>query len=210
MTLVETVQLNAPVGSVWDLLVQSDRACDLVPGLTPGANGRGTMRVMLGNHSVTYRGYARQHVEEPGRRVTWTMSGREMRGSGRAHVEVRARLKEAGSGGSDLRLTVLVDGRGRWDEVDEEVRERAVQAAVQRFRRSLERALESTVDLAQERGPAQSEADAGEPGDGGLEIVPPATSGTGGRARTITYLLAGLLLGSLVAAVWRWRFRRAR
>jgi carbon monoxide dehydrogenase subunit G len=208
VTLVENVQLNAPVASVWDLLVQSNRACELVPGLTPGANGRGTLRIMLGNHSVTYRGYARQHVEEPGRRLTWTMSGREVRGTGRAHAEVRARLKETGSGGSDLRLTVLVDGRGRWDEASEEVREHAVQAAVQRFCRSLEQSLKARVDTVQPPGPVEEPVE--EPSGGELEIVPPTTPESDGRARMISYLLGGLLLGSLLAAIWRWRHHRLR
>ena len=205
MTLVETVQLNAPVPSVWDLLVQSNGARDLVPGLTPGANGRGTLRVTLGGHSVTYKGYARQHVDEPGRRVTWTLSGREMRGTGRAHIEVRARLKESDSGGSDLRLTVLVDGRGRLDEVSEEVRDHAIQTAIQRFRRSLEQGLEPDADRVQKPAPVLIGDDGGEPDGAGLEIIPPAPSGSGRQVRMVGFLLGGLLLGSLVAALWRWR-----
>ncbi|MHB1501206.1 MAG: SRPBCC family protein [Candidatus Dormibacteria bacterium] len=208
MTLIEIMKLNSPVETVWELLVERGGALELVPGLNLDEDGRGTLRIMLGGHSVTYRGYARQHVEEPGRRVTWTLSGREVRGAGRAHLEVRARLKRAEGSGSDLRLTVLVDGRGRLDEVSEEVRDKAVRSTVQRFGKSLDRRLAPPADGPPLRGPSSGPPDVDEPGSPGLEIVPPAAPTGGPRAHALLYLLGGLLLGSLVAAIWRWRGTR--
>lgn len=212
MTLIETVELNAPAGTVWDRLVGSGRVVELVPGLTAGAGGRGTMKITLAGHSVTYRGYARQHIEEPGRRVTWTLSGREMRGDGRAHVEVRARVKEMGAGRSDLRLTVLVDGRGRLSEVSQEVRDRAIASAVRRFCRSLEQSLEGVSAQLDPSPPAPAPHDPPAPQLAphdqpapALEIMPPAPVDSSGRWRTLTYLLGGLVLGALVAAAWKGR-----
>ncbi len=210
MTLIETMELSAPHERVWEILVESGGAVRLVPGLSVSEDGRGSLRVTLGGHAVTYRGYARQHLDEPGRRVTWTLSGREVRGSGRGHVEVRARLRETTSGVTDLRLTVLVDGRGRLDEVSPEVRDRAVSSLIGRFRRALESELQSA-----QPGSVQGEAATAPEGPRlsaipELEIVPPSPDGGGRHRQSIAFVLGGLLLGSLAVAIWRWRFSRRR
>lgn len=206
MTLIETMELNSPPERIWETLVDSGGALRLVPGLTVSDDGRGSLRVTLGGHAVTYRGYARQHLDDPGRRVTWTLSGREVRGNGRGHVEVRARLREAGPGLTDLRLTVLVDGRGRLDEVSSDARDRAVSSIIGRFRRALEEEIqaadpstgqpESATAAGSTRGSVIPE----------LEIVPPSPNAGGSQRRSIAFVLGGLMLGSLAVAIWRWRF----
>lgn|GEM_PF-3178647 len=210
MTLIESMELNAPSHEVWDVLVERGAALRLVPGLTAAENGRGTLRVTLDGHSVTYRGYARQHLDDPGHRVTWTLSGREVRGTGRAHVEVRARLKPAGDGRCDLRLTVLVDGRGRLDEVSPEARDRAVLGTIARFRRSLEEELLSLGAAAQPGKDAVAAVNP-EPPDPGvpeLEIVPPVPEQRHLARNSLVYALGGLILGTVATSVWRWWARR--
>jgi carbon monoxide dehydrogenase subunit G len=208
MTLIETLELAARPEHVWGLLVERGDALPLVPGLVVGAGSRGTLRVNLVGHSVTYRGYARQHIEEDGRRVTWTFSGREVRGTGRGHAEIRARVKELPSGGTDLRLTVLVDGRGRIAEVTEEQRDRAISATIQRFRRALEQRLEAepgqplrAASPGRDEPPSRATPE--------LEIVPPSESSPGPVPRSLAMALGGLLLGALAVLGWR-AFRRRR
>ena len=200
MTYIEEIRLAAAPERVWSLLVLEGGAAELLPGLRRAEGGRGTVRATLAGHAVTYRGYARQHIEEPGRRVTWTLSGREVRGEGRAHVEVRARVREAPEGGSDLRLTVLVDGRGRIDEAGAAAQEQAVSQGVARFRRALE------TQLRQERIPVAAASVAGGPPQ--LEILPPVRSGAPLRDRR---LASALGLAALAAGAWvGWRYLRRR
>ncbi|MGC2191689.1 MAG: hypothetical protein WA751_05095, partial [Candidatus Dormiibacterota bacterium] len=145
MTLIETLKLPGTAARAWDLLAIRHGALRLAPGLTVGEDGRGTLRVVIAGHSVTYRGYARQHIEEEGRHLTWTLSGKEVRGTGRAHAEVRARFRDDPAGGSDLRLTVLVDGRGRLGELPEADLDRAVGSVIARFRRAVAKELGETA-----------------------------------------------------------------
>jgi len=200
MTLIQTLQLEAPPQQVWDLLVADGGATRLLPGLTVGPDGRGTLRVGLAGHSVTYRGYARQHVEEPNHRVTWTLSGREVRGTGRGHAEIRARVRALDGGGTDLRLTVLTEGKGRLAEVTEADREQAVAALIARFGRNLRSQLPEAAEPA---GPWPEPSLAPE-----LEIVPPSPPSRGPAARAAALATAGLLAGALAALVWRARRRR--
>ncbi|MDA8394404.1 MAG: SRPBCC family protein [Candidatus Dormibacteraeota bacterium] len=200
MTYIEEIRLAAAPEKVWSLLVLEGGAAELLPGLRRAEAGRGTVRATLAGHAVTYRGYGRQHIEEPGKRVTWTLSGREVRGEGRAHIETRARVREAPGGGCDLRLTILVDGRGRIDEAGAEAQQRAVSQGVARFRRALE------TRLRQEPVRVAEPAAAGPPPQ--LEILPPVQSGVTLRERR----LAGALgLAALAASVWvAWRYLRRR
>jgi carbon monoxide dehydrogenase subunit G len=200
MTYIEEIRLAAAPERVWSLLVLEGGAAELLPGLRRSESGRGTVRATLAGHAVTYRGYARQHIEDPGRRVTWTLSGREVRGEGRAHVEIRARVREAPEGGSDLRLTVLVDGRGRIDEAGAAAQEQAVSQGVARFRRALQ------ARLREEPVPVAAAPVAGPPPQ--LEILPPVRSGAPLRDRR----LAGALgLAALAASAWvAWRYLRRR
>ena len=204
MTYIEEFRLAAAPERVWSLLVLEGGAAELLPGLRRAEAGRGTVRATLAGHAVTYRGYGRQHIEEPGKRVTWTLSGREVRGEGRAHVEVRARVREAPDGGSDLRLTVLLDGRGRIDEAGAEAQERAVAQGVARFRRALETRLRQ--EPPEEPRPAPPAAPAGPPPQ--LEILPPVPSGA---SRSDRRLAGALGLATLAASLWVvWRYLRRR
>lgn len=203
MTLIEELRLPASPERLWAALVEEGGAAATLPGFRPGAAGRGTVRVSVGGHAVTYRGYGRQHVDEPGRRVTWTLSGREVRGEGRAHVEVRARFKPAPQGGCDLRLTVLVDGRGRLEEAGEEARNRAVTQGIARFRKAVEGMISERGAPAPAGGPDTAAGSRPQ-----LEIMPPSPE----RLRPqVTGTLGALALALAAAAAWAaWRYRRRR
>jgi carbon monoxide dehydrogenase subunit G len=145
LTVIETFTLPGPASAAWELLVDHRAVLGLTPGLTVGPGGRGTLRIVLASHSLTYRGYARQHIEEEGRHLTWTLSGKEVRGTGRAHAEVRARFRDNPEGSTDLRLTVLVEGRGRLADASPAELDRVVKSILAKFRRALTLELEGTT-----------------------------------------------------------------
>lgn len=218
MTLIETVQLPGPPAQAWELLARGGGALRLTPGIAVGPDGRGTLRIVLGSHSLTYRGYARQHVEEEGRHLTWTLSGKEVRGTGRAHAEVRARFREAPQGGTDLRLTVLVGGRGRLAETTPGEQDRALSSVIARFRRAVAKELEEVTPAGGAPAPARAQPTpaSGPPEQGPtapqrraearVEVMPPSSPArralpAGAAAASALALgIAGLLL-------WRWRRR---
>lgn len=207
MTLIHTLDLPGDPAQAWRLLVEQGGALRLAPGLTVGAAGRGTLRIVLGGHSVTYRGYARQHVEEDGRHVTWTLSGKEVRGTGRAHAEIRARFKETETG-TGLRLTVLVEGRGRLGEVAAAEQERALLATLNRFGRAAAGELRSTQAGRPARGqPAGPQAGPRAPQTYPmLEVVPPAERPP--RTFPLAAALGAAAAAAGALAIWRWRRRR--
>lgn len=216
MTLIETVKLPASAAQAWDLLAKSGGGLRLTPGLAVGEDGRGTLRIVIGGHSVTYRGYARQHVEEEGRHLTWTLSGKEVRGAGRAHAEVRARFRDDPEGGSDLRLTVLVEGRGRLGEIEEADLDRAVSSVITRFKRAVAKELGDFAPSAMPPpAPARAEAKSTSaptprrPAPIRVEVVPPTPAAKPPAMRGIAAgaaAAAALALG--VAALVFWRSRR--
>lgn len=217
MTLIETVKLPGTAARAWDLLAIRHGALRLAPGLVVGDDGRGTLRVVIAGHSVTYRGYARQHIEEEGRHLTWTLSGKEVRGTGRAHAEVRARFRDDPVGGSDLRLTVLVEGRGRLGELSEADLDRAVGSVIARFRRSVAKELGESAPAprpAPVRSPtiaapaaqgAGSEPAPGRP-TGRVEVMPPSSKARRAMPAGVAAAVA-LALGIAGLVIWRSRRR---
>ncbi|MGH7643544.1 MAG: hypothetical protein ACRENX_11165 [Candidatus Dormibacteria bacterium] len=217
MTLIENFQLPGTAAQAWELLAKKGGALRLAPGLVLGEDGRGTLRVVIAGHAVTYRGYARQHIEEPGRHLTWTLSGKEVRGTGRAHAEIRARFRDEPGGGSDLRLTVLVEGRGRLGEISEGDLEKAVGSVLLRFKRAVAKELGEAAPPVR---PAPSRAATGSSAEGShqesspippraagrVEVVPPRP-----RGRRLPVPGAAIAVGALavgVAALALWRSRR--
>jgi len=217
LTLIETVTLPGTAAQAWDLLTTRQGALRLAPGLTVGEDGRGTLRVVIAGHSVTYRGYARQHVEEEGRHLTWTLSGKEVRGTGRAHAEIRARFRDDPAGGGDLRLTVLVEGRGRLGEISDADRDRAVGSVITRFKRALAKELADAAPAARpgpapaaaSAPPARPQATAGETprrAAARIEVIPPSLSARRWALPGGAAAVGALAVG--VAALVFWRSRR--
>jgi carbon monoxide dehydrogenase subunit G len=195
----------------------------LTPGLTVGPGGRGTLRIVLASHSLTYRGYARQHIEEEGRHLTWTLSGKEVRGTGRAHAEVRARFRETPEGSTDLRLTVLVEGRGRLAEASPAELDRVIKSVLARFRRALAHEVEEAAAmehpaLRPEPAPARSQPEPAAPAP--IPASPPSSSPTASRVeivlpakswrRQLPAAVAVVALAAGVAVLLLQRSRRRR
>jgi carbon monoxide dehydrogenase subunit G len=209
LTLIDTVQLPGPPARAWDLLAVQGGALRLTPGLSAGEDGRGTLRIVIGGHALTYRGYARQHVEEEGRHLTWTLSGKEVRGTGRAHAEIRARFHEAPDGGTSLRLTVLVEGRGRLAEISEAELHRALSSTIARFRRAVAKDLGEAAPVKavpEAASPRQEAASTPRTPTTRVEVMPPVRSSVR-AARPIKAALGVLALGVAALVFWRYRSR---
>ncbi|MGA8426081.1 MAG: hypothetical protein WB801_00650 [Candidatus Dormiibacterota bacterium] len=207
MTLIETVELPGPPARAWDLLAGRGGALRLTPGLSVGEDGRGTLRIVIGGHAVTYRGYARQHIEEEGRHLTWTLSGKEVRGTGRAHAEIRARFHDGPQGGTSLRLTVLVDGRGRLAEISSSELDRALRSTISRFRRAVAKDLGEVAPVKPaptSASPSAARA-AGTPTTR-VEVMPPIRTKVQ-SARPIQAALGVLVVGVAALVFWRYRSR---
>lgn len=204
MTLIETVQLPGPPDRAWELLAEGGGALRLAPGITVGPEGRGTLRIVLAGHSLTYRGYARQHVEEAGRHLTWTLSGKEVRGAGRAHAEIRARFRAAPEGGTDLRLTVLVGGRGRLAQALPAEQDRAIRSAIARFRRAIAQQLDQAERAPVAEGRGAPETGAATRPQPRLEVMPPSPAAAR-SPRPVQAALGALALGVLALLLWRRR-----
>lgn len=209
MTLIETVQLPGPPARAWDLLAARGGALRLTPGLSVGEDSRGTLRIVIGGRAVTYRGYARQHIEEKGRHLTWTLSGKEVRGTGRAHAEIRARFHDAPDGGTSLRLTVLVEGRGRLAQISEAELDRALSSTIARFRRAVAKDLgeASRVKKAPKAlSPHEEAATTPRTPTSRIEVMPPVRSRVR-SARPIQAAVGVLVMGVAALVFWRYRSR---
>jgi carbon monoxide dehydrogenase subunit G len=171
-----------------------------------GEDGRGTLRIVIGGHAVTYRGYARQHIEEEGRHLTWTLSGKEVRGTGRAHAEIRARFHDGPEGGTSLRLTVLVDGRGRLAEISASELDRAISSTISRFRRAAAKDLGEVAPVKPApTSAAPSVARASTPTTR-VEVMPPIRTRVR-SARPIQAAVGVLVVGVAALVFWRYRSR---
>jgi carbon monoxide dehydrogenase subunit G len=216
LTLIETVKLPGTAAQAWELLGNGNEALRLTPGLTVGDDGRGTLRIVIAGHSVTYRGYARQHIEEDGRHLTWTLSGKEVRGTGRAHAEIRARFRDDPEGGSDLRLTVLVEGRGRLGEISEADLDKAVASVITRFKRAVAKELGDASPAARPtpapvRGaanPKRAESPPMRAAPVRVEVVPPTPAAAAPRLKLAAGATAALALGAGIAGLVWWRRSR--
>jgi len=209
LTLIETVQLPGPPARAWDLLAARGGALRLTPGLSVGEDGRGTLRIVIGGHAVTYRGYARQHIEEEGRHLTWTLSGKEVRGTGRAHAEIRARFHDGPDGDTSLRLTLLVDGRGRLAEISEAELDRALTSTIARFRRAVAKDLGEAAPVKavpKAVSPREEAASTPKAPSTRVEVMPPIRSSVR-SARPIQAAVGVLVVGVAALVFWRYRNR---
>jgi carbon monoxide dehydrogenase subunit G len=209
LTLIETVELPGPPARAWDLLAARSGALRLTPGLSVAEDGRGTLRIVIGGHAVTYRGYARQHIEEKGRHLTWTLSGKEVRGTGRAHAEIRARFHDGTDGGTSLRLTVLVDGRGRLAEISASELDRALSSNLARFRRAVAKDLGEVAPVKsapQAASPSGARTTTPSTPTTRVEVMPPIRTKVR-SARPIQAAVGVLVVGVAALVFWRYRSR---
>jgi hypothetical protein len=137
------------------------------------------------------------------------LSGKEVRGTGRAHAEIRARFHDAPDGGTSLRLTVLVEGRGRLAQISEAELDRALSSTIARFRRAVAKDLgeASRVKKAPKAlSPHEEAATTPRTPTSRIEVMPPVRSRVR-SARPIQAAVGVLVMGVAALVFWRYRSR---
>lgn len=129
MRLDHEFTVPAPIGEVWQAVVDPERVTPCMPGATltkvEGDRFSGTVKVKLGPISLLYKGNGEfLEKDEAARKVTIKASGKDSRGAGTAAATVTLTLTEAeggthGSVATDLAITgkPAQFGRGLISEV---------------------------------------------------------------------------------------------
>ncbi|VVJ20080.1 carbon monoxide dehydrogenase G protein [Amycolatopsis camponoti] len=103
MRLDHEFTVPAPIGEVWQAVVDPERVAPCMPGATltkvEGDKFSGTVKVKLGPISLLYKGNGEfLEKDEAARKVTIKASGKDSRGSGTAAATVTLTLTEADGG----------------------------------------------------------------------------------------------------------------
>ncbi|MEV6443519.1 SRPBCC domain-containing protein [Amycolatopsis sp. NPDC051716] len=129
MRLDHEFTVPAPIGEVWQAVVDPERVAPCMPGATltkvEGDKFSGTVKVKLGPISLLYKGNGEfLEKDEAARKVTIKASGKDSRGAGTAAATVTLTLTEADGGthgtvATDLAITgkPAQFGRGLISEV---------------------------------------------------------------------------------------------
>lgn len=129
MRLDHEFTVPAPIGEVWQAVVDPERVAPCMPGATltkvEGDSFSGTVKVKLGPISLLYKGTGEfLEKDEAARKVTIKASGKDSRGSGTAAATVTLTLTEKDGGthgavATDLSITgkPAQFGRGLISEV---------------------------------------------------------------------------------------------
>jgi carbon monoxide dehydrogenase subunit G len=160
----------APIGEVWQAVVDPERVAPCMPGATltkvDGDRFSGTVKVKLGPISLLYKGNGEfLEKDDAAHKVTIKASGKDSRGSGTAAATVTLTLTEAEGGthgavSTDLAITgkPAQFGRGLISEVGGKI--------LDTFAGCLSGKLGPEKASAGQAGSGQSDAAAGKPGSG--------------------------------------------
>lgn len=118
MELEHTFTVAAPVEQAWEVLLDLERIAPCMPGATlTGVEGdefTGTVRVKLGPVTMTFGGQGRFVEQDPDtRRIVVEASGKDKRGGGTARATIRAALRGADGGATEVAVhsDLVVTGR---------------------------------------------------------------------------------------------------
>jgi uncharacterized protein len=118
MKLEHSFQVAAPLGRVWDALVDVEHVAPCLPGAEiteVGEDGvyRGMFSVRLGPTTAAYRGeLAMEEVDADAHRAVMRASGQDKRGQGSAKATIVSRLREeAGTTTVDVETDFTITGR---------------------------------------------------------------------------------------------------
>ena len=102
MKLEQSFEVRAPVGRVWETLVDIERVAPCLPGAeideaSEDGTYRGTFSVRLGPTTAAYRGELRmEELDQTARRVVMQASGQDKRGQGSAKATIVSTMREEG------------------------------------------------------------------------------------------------------------------
>lgn len=119
MKLEQSFEVDAPLESVWEALVDVQRVAPCLPGAEitgTDADGtyHGTFSVKLGPATASYRGTLKiEEVDEDAHRVTMRASGTDKRGQGGAKALMQSVVRPRDGGGShvDVETDFTITGR---------------------------------------------------------------------------------------------------
>jgi carbon monoxide dehydrogenase subunit G len=100
--LEQSFEVRAPVGRVWETLIDIERVAPCLPGAEiteAGDDGtyRGTFSVRLGPTTAAYRGELNmEELDEQARRVVMRATGQDKRGQGSAKATIVSTMHEEG------------------------------------------------------------------------------------------------------------------
>jgi len=115
----ERFAVAAPVGPVWDYLVDPRRVVGCLPGaeLSEVVDERtflGVVKVKVGTVTVVYRGRVRiAEIDAVGHRVKMTGEGRESAGAGSARMTMESHVAAVPGGGAEVVVRADLDVVGR-------------------------------------------------------------------------------------------------
>jgi carbon monoxide dehydrogenase subunit G len=118
MKLEQSFEVDAPVESVWEALIDVERVAPCLPGaeITEASEDgtyRGNFTVKLGPTTAAYRGeLAMESVDAEARRVVMRAAGQDKRGQGSAKATIESVMRTEGGGTTvDVVTDITITGR---------------------------------------------------------------------------------------------------
>jgi uncharacterized protein len=118
MKLEHSFKVQAPLGRVWEALIDVERVAPCLPGAEiteAGDDGsyRGTFSVRLGPTTAAYRGeLAMEEVDAGAHRAVMRATGQDKRGQGSAKATIVSRMREeAGATTVEVETDFTITGR---------------------------------------------------------------------------------------------------
>jgi uncharacterized protein len=181
MRMEQTFEVEAPVETVWQTLIDVERVAPCLPGAditqaNEDGSYEGTFQVKLGPTTAAYSGkLSMESLDEQARRATMKASGRDKRGQGSANATIVSTVRGEGSGTrveveTDFTITGRLARFGRGGMI-QDISNRLLRD----FAQCLQRNLEAEGDA--ERGPEPAPAAEGEAEAQGTEQTPSPTAG---------------------------------
>lgn len=187
MKLEQQFDVNAPVETVWETLIDVERVAPCLPGAeitkaNDDGSYEGTFQVKLGPTTAAYSGkLSMDSLDESARRVTMKASGRDKRGQGSANATIVSAMREADGGTrveveTDFTITGRLARFGRGGMM-QDISNRLLRDFAECLRDNLERG-EATASAAAAPAGGDPEASAA-PGAAPSGQVGPAPSAAG-------------------------------
>jgi len=149
MQFTNEFQVQAPLQSVWDLVLDAEQVAPCVPGaqiteIVDHAHYKGTVKVKLGAVQMTYRGEMEVSPDEDARAITLVGKGKETKGTGSATGTFRVQLSEPHAGHTHVHITTDVDVTGKVAQFSRGILPDVAGRLIREFSQCLEQKLEQS------------------------------------------------------------------
>lgn len=149
MQFTNEFQVQAPLQSVWDLVLDAEHVAPCVPGaqiteIVDESHYKGTVKVKLGAVQMTYRGEMEVRPDENARAITLVGKGMETKGTGSATGTFRVQLSEPHAGHTHVHITTDVDVTGKVAQFSRGILPDVAGRLIREFSQCLEQKLEQS------------------------------------------------------------------